>query len=278
MSLDRTNVDVELVVTRLWHSGVAVAVAFVVWRLVVAIVDRFFARKFAARFIPRAATFGSLFKSTTAAVVLVALALTCMSIWGLDVSPGVWSAGIITAGLAFGAQSVVRDVFTGLMFLFDDSYEIGDTVEIVTNVNGLITGVVENLGLRLTIVLDDKGRRVAIPNGNIITIANASRLARSSWFQITVPLRSSIDKMNKRLADMARDAASAENVDTSGIEVYLSDVNADTVTFRIDVPVASMATAATRARIHERIVVAAQELGWLPGGDASAEPGSAAHR
>jgi small-conductance mechanosensitive channel len=268
MSFDSHIVDVNLVVTRLWQSAIAVAVCLIVWRLFVALVDRLFARKFATRFIPRAATFGSLIKSTTAAVTLVAAVLACMSIWGIDVSPAIWSAGFITAGLAFGAQSVVRDVLTGLLFLFDDIYEIGDTVEIVTIVNGVITGTVESLGLRLTVVLDDRGRRVAIPNGNIVTVANASRLARSSWILLTLPLRRSIGDMSKQLADIARSAAVAENVAADGVEVYLSDFGSDSVTFRIDIPTASVATAATRARIRERIAIEAQDRGWLPGGAA----------
>jgi moderate conductance mechanosensitive channel len=266
MSLDSHTVDVNLVATRLWQSAIAVVICLVVWRLIVALVDRLFARKFATRFIPRAATFGSLIKSIMAAVALVAAVLACLSIWGIDISPAIWSAGFITAGLAFGAQSVVRDVLTGLLFLFDDIYEIGDTVEIVTIVNGIITGTVESLGLRLTVVLDDKGRRVAIPNGNIVTVANASRLARSSWILMTLPLRRSIGDMSKQLVEIARSAASAENVSGDGIEVYLSDFGSDSVTFRIDIPAASVATASTRARIRERIAVAAQERGWLPGG------------
>ncbi len=271
MSFASSSADVNLVVTRLWHSAVVIALGFVVWRLVVAIVDKLFARKFATRFIPRAATFGSLIKSVTAAVVLVAAVLTCMSLWGIDVSPAIWSAGIITAGLAFGAQSVVRDILTGLLFLFDDIYEIGDTVEIVTIVNGIVSGTVESLGLRLTVVLDDRGRRVAIPNGNIVTVANASRLARSSWIAVTLPLRSGIGDMSTQLARIARTAALAENIAAENIEVYLADIGVDSVTFRIDIPAASVATAAARARIRERIAIATQDIGWLPGGRARSD-------
>jgi small-conductance mechanosensitive channel len=142
-------------------------------------------------------------------------------------------------------------------------------------VNGVITGTVETLGLRLTVVLDDKGRRVAIPNGNIVTVANASRLARSSWIMLTLPLRRGIGDMSKQLADIARSAASAENVPTDGIEVYLSDFGSDSVTFRIDIPTASVATAATRAHIRERVAIAAQDRGWLPGGAAEPARGEA---
>ena len=168
-------VNVDALASRLWESLIAVAVTLVVWRLATVAIDRLFVRRFAGRFIPRAITFGALCKSAATVLAVIAAMLALLHIWGMDITPEIWSAGIVTAGLAFGAQAVVRDILAGLSFLFEDVYEIGDAVEITTTVNSVVAGTIENLSLRLTVVVDESGRRFAIPNGNILMVAKCEQ-------------------------------------------------------------------------------------------------------
>jgi small-conductance mechanosensitive channel len=253
---------------RLWESLIALAIVLAVWRLATAAIDRLFARRFAGRFIPRAVTFGALFKSGATALAVIAAFFALLHIWGMDITPELWSAGIVTASLAFGAQSVVRDMLAGLLFLFEDVYEIGDVVEITTTVNGVVTGTVENLSLRLTTIIDESGRRFAIPNGNILMVANANKLAYGSSFTLTLPLRQSIDVLRAQLVELCRAAATAAGIDAQALNVYVEDVTFDAATFRIDFPTARNDAAIVKSRIREHVIAVAQSRGWLPGGQA----------
>ena len=261
-------VNVDEIAARAWNSLIAVAVTLVVWRLATAAIDRLFARRFTGRFIPHAATFGAVCKSATTAVAFVAAVLALLHIWGADITPELWSAGIVTASLAFGAQSVVRDMLAGLLFLFEDVYEIGDEVEITTTVNSIVAGTVETLSLRLTVIVDRSGRRFAIPNGNILMVANANKLAFETSFTMTLPLHTSIDALRTQLAELAKSAGAAAGINADAINVYVDDVGLDAATFRIDFPAARGDAAAVRSQIRESVIAKAQANGWLPGGSA----------
>jgi small-conductance mechanosensitive channel len=257
-------VNVDAFASRLWDSFIAVALTLVVWRLATLAIDRLFVRRFAGRFIPRAITFGALCKSTATVLAVIAALLALLHIWGMDITPAIWSAGIVTAGLAFGAQAVVRDILAGLSFLFEDVYEIGDAVEITTTVNSIVAGTIENLSLRLTVVVDESGRRFAIPNGNILMVANANKLAFGTSFTLMLPLRASIDTLAKKLTEIATGACAAAGIGPATVNVYVSDVGLDSATFRIEFPT-SPTDASVRSRIREHIVARVQALGWLPG-------------
>lgn len=262
-------ITVDDLVTRLWQSLIALAVVLVVWRLVTLAIDRLFARRFAGRFIVRAVTFGALLKSGATALAVIAVVLALLHVWGMDITPELWSAGIVTAGLAFGAQSVVRDMLAGLLFLFEDVYEIGDAVEITTTVNSVVAGTVENLSLRLTVIVDEGGRRFAIPNGNILMVANANKLAYGSSVTLTLPLRQSVDALRTQLVEIGRAAGTAAGISAGTVNVYVDDVGLDAATFRIDFPTSRADAAVVRSRIREHVIAAAQSRGWLPGGAAA---------
>jgi moderate conductance mechanosensitive channel len=218
-------------------------------------------------------TFGALVKSATAAIILVASGLVLLDIWGVDVTPEVWSAGIVTAGLAFGAQSVVRDVLAGLMFLFEDVYEIGDSVEITTTTNAVVGGAIESLGLRVTVLTDDAGRRIFIPNGNILMVANASRLPYVASFTLTLPLIDDVAQLRAKLANVVAEAATAAGV-SGAPKIRFEDVGVAGVTFRVEMPVAGADAVAMRAQVRERVATAAQGLGWFPGAARDAGAGA----
>ena len=120
--------------------------------------------------------------------------------------------------------------------------------------------------MRLTIIVDESGRRFAIPNGNILMVANANKLAFGTSFTLTVPLRSSIDSLRAQLAEIARAAGSAAGIDAKAVNVLVDDAGSDTATFRIDFPASRADAAAVRSQVRERVIAQAQSLGWLPGG------------
>jgi small conductance mechanosensitive channel len=117
---------------------------------------------------------GILYSSGTVVIVVLAL-LLALPVFGFNVTPLAAAAGLASLALGFGAQHVVRDVINGFFSVFEDQYAVGDTVRI-----GDITGRVEHLTLRRTVVRDAQGALVSIPNGEIGRVANLSR----DWGQI----------------------------------------------------------------------------------------------
>ena len=102
----------------------------------------------------------------TVGFVVVVIALREL---GVDVGAIVVSAGVLGIGIGLGAQSLIRDVITGVFLLFEDLIHVGDVVQI-----GAYTGTVESTGLRVaTVRLDDGALRV-VPNGQLTEFANYS--------------------------------------------------------------------------------------------------------
>lgn len=260
----------ESLIGHLEGTAIAIVVAFVVWRLAFAAIDRFFGRRFVSRFIPRVSTFSSLTKSIVSLVVVVALILVLLNIWAVNVAPAIWSAGILTAALAFGAQTLVRDVLTGFFFLMEDQYDVGDSVEFVTTVNSVIRGTVETIGLRTTRVVDDRGRHFIIPNGNILYVSNASRLPNRSHITVTVPLRANVSEMRAKIAQVAGQAVAQASQDAGDVAVSVDDVHADAAVFGIEFLAPKSRVEAAEDAVRERVVAQLQTEGWLPAGSATA--------
>jgi small-conductance mechanosensitive channel len=79
---------------------------------------------------------------------------------------------VIGVALGLGAQTIVRDVLSGIFMLVEDQYGVGDTVEVLE-----IKGVVEKVGLRITTVRDNKGTLWYLRNGEILKVGNSSQSA-----------------------------------------------------------------------------------------------------
>ncbi len=95
--------------------------------------------------------------------------LTIMSQWGINIAPLLAGAGVVGLAIGFGSQAVVRDVVTGFFILMENTYNIGDEVNLAGK-----TGRVEEMNLRTTIILDNEGNRYTIPNSSISVIQNVS--------------------------------------------------------------------------------------------------------
>ncbi len=99
-------------------------------------------------------------------VVLVAL-LTLLPLAGISIGPLLAGAGIIGLAVGFGAQSLVKDVISGLFILLDNWYSKGDVITAAG-----VTGLVENVGIRRTVLRDLDGVSHYIPNGEIAVASN----------------------------------------------------------------------------------------------------------
>ncbi len=123
-----------------------------------------------ARQAERARTIGTVLTSTLNAFIWVIAFGMILGEFGFDLGPVIASAGIIGVAIGLGAQSLVKDVLSGIFMLVEDQYGVGDQVKV-----GEVEGVVEKVGLRITTVRDSGGVLWFLRNGEILVIGNKSK-------------------------------------------------------------------------------------------------------
>ena len=142
-------------------------------------------------------------------IIWVVAVLTALPELGISVLPVVALLGLATLGLAFGAKNIVRDVVAGLYIAFEDQYVAGETIQ-----TGDVTGRVEQLTLRRTVVRDLQGAIVTIANGTIRTVSNLSRDWSQAFVDISIapetPVEKSLQAMETAAADLRGDASWAQ--------------------------------------------------------------------
>ncbi|MFC1870220.1 mechanosensitive ion channel domain-containing protein [Chloroflexota bacterium] len=102
-------------------------------------------------------------------VATVAIAMTLAEI-GINIAPLLAGAGVMGIAVGFGAQSLVKDMISGLFILMEDQYNKGDVVKIAG-----IAGLVEEVNLRRTVLRDLDGIVHSIPNGAVTTASNYTK-------------------------------------------------------------------------------------------------------
>lgn len=123
-----------------------------------------------ARQKERARTTGTVLSSTLNSIVWIIALAMLMGEFGFNLGPLIASAGIIGVALGLGAQTIVRDVLSGIFMLVEDQYGVGDSVEVLE-----VKGTVEKVGLRITTIRDSDGTLWYLRNGEILKVGNLSQ-------------------------------------------------------------------------------------------------------
>ncbi|AIV39707.1 mechanosensitive ion channel family protein [Curtobacterium sp. MR_MD2014] len=148
-----------------------------------------------ARVVQRTRTLGSVLENlATVAVVIIALAVIIPQVLPNAAVGIVGGASLIAAGLAVGAQSIVKDLLSGVFMILEDQAGVGDVVD-----TGQATGVVENVGLRVMQIRDVNGILWFVPNGQILRVGNLSQGWSRVLVDITVPYDTDIDAVQDAL-------------------------------------------------------------------------------
>jgi moderate conductance mechanosensitive channel len=148
----------------------------------------------------RARTLGSVLSSATTALIIVVAALMVLSELGLPIGPLVASASVIGVALGLGAQSLVRDVVTGMFMIAEDQYGVGDVVDV-----GSATGSVEAVGLRVTRLRDVNGTVWYVRNGEILRVGNQSQGWARTVLDVNVGLGEDLDRVEEALLETAEE-------------------------------------------------------------------------
>jgi moderate conductance mechanosensitive channel len=145
-------------------------------------------------------TMADLLHSVGTAIIIVIAALMAMRILGFDIAPALATAGVLSVALAFGAQSLLKDIINGVFIVFEEQYSIGDTLQL----NGE-TGRVEHITLRRTVLRNVAGAIVSIPNSLVGQVSNLSRDWSQTFVDVTVPADEMVGRALSTLEKVAND-------------------------------------------------------------------------
>jgi small conductance mechanosensitive channel len=155
----------------------------------------------------RAKTLISVTSAISTLVVWAVSIIIIMSIYGLDISTILVSAGFMGAALAFGAQSSIRDFVNGFFMIVENQYRIDDYVEFDT-----LKGRVEKISIRTTVVRDEEGKLHNVPNGSVVIATNLSMGSLHAHEQIDLSPKITIDEFESKLQKIAREIAGNEGL------------------------------------------------------------------
>jgi small-conductance mechanosensitive channel len=158
----------------LFNILVTTLVAYVVWQLAESALERSLGGAgTAAAGAPqnaRARTLRPLLRKFVLGVLVVVWVMIALSAVGIDIGPLLAGAGVVGIALGFGAQTLVRDVVSGIFFLIDDAFRVGEYIEA-----GSLKGTVESISIRSLRLRHHRGAVHTVPYGELKALTNHSR-------------------------------------------------------------------------------------------------------
>lgn len=147
----------------------------------------------------RATTLISVLNSAATIVVMGFAFLIALDLVGVDVTVLLGGAAGLGVAIGFGAQSLMKDYFYGAMILAENQYRVGNVVKICG-----ITGTVENVTLRMTVLRDLEGVAHFIPHSQITTVSNLAQGWARAVFEIGVAYKEDVDVVMQELFEVGR--------------------------------------------------------------------------
>jgi moderate conductance mechanosensitive channel len=142
--------------------------------------------------------------------------LEVLSLLGLNLGPMLASAGIAGLAIGFGAQTLVHDFINGFFILFENQYDIGDTIRIAG-----VKGVVERMSLRNTVLRDEDGTLHMVPNSSIQIVSNATR----DWSQLTMRVTVAYSEPSDKIVSLLKQIGDGVRHDPAFAQEIVSDID-----------------------------------------------------
>ncbi|MEP6630539.1 MAG: mechanosensitive ion channel domain-containing protein [Lapillicoccus sp.] len=142
-------------------------------------------------------TTASVLKSTLTAIIAGSALLMILDLLGLPLAPLLASAGVGGLAIGFGAQSLVKDFFSGVFMIAEDQFGVGDVID-----TGTVSGTVEEVTLRITRLRDADGVVWYLRNGEILRVGNRSQ----GWSVAVVDVQVGYREDLRRVTDVLNGA------------------------------------------------------------------------
>ena len=274
---------ISKILARDWHNDVVdfvskdlprlifiLILAFILQRVVLFFVNRMRGR--ADRQIgnaQRAAqirTAAAIVRATSYSLIGFIVLLHVLSIFSINLTPLLASAGVVGVGIGLGAQSIFKDMLNGIFILIEDQYNVGEVVKIAG-----LQGTVEDLTLRLTRLRDGDGTLYIIPNSQIATVSNLSRDYSLATLNVSVDASANPDKV---MAVLRAVAISVRN-DSVFKDIAIADPNilgvdkieGRAVTYPVQIRVRANQRDPVLRELRRRIIITFEKEGIPLGND-----------
>ena len=192
--------------------------------------------------------------------------LHVLSVFNINLTPLLASAGVVGVGIGLGAQSIFKDMLNGIFILIEDQYNVGEVVKIAG-----LQGTVENLTLRCTTLRDGDGTVYIIPNSQIATVSNLSRDFSIAGLHLNVDASANPDKVMSILKSVALEVRN----DPAFKQIVMSDpdvpgvdsIKGREVTYPINIRVRANQKDGVLRELRRRIIKAFEAQGIPLGTD-----------
>lgn len=153
----------------------------------------------------RAHTLGNILRHALLLIIFFIALLMILGELGIHLGPLLATAGIGALAIGFGAQSLVKDVISGFFIILENQYRIGDAIEAAG-----VSGLVESVSLRRTVLRDLEGRVHIIPNSQIKVVSNLSKEWSRSVLDVGISYREDVDQVIDLLSQIGKELEAEE--------------------------------------------------------------------
>jgi small conductance mechanosensitive channel len=213
-------------------------------------------------------TMAAILRATSYSVIGFIVLLHVLSVFNINLTPLLASAGVVGVGIGLGAQSIFKDMLNGIFILIEDQYNVGEVVKIAS-----LSGTVENLTLRCTTLRDGDGTMHIVPNSQIATVSNLSR--DYSIASLPVSVDASVDPdtvlaLLRSLADQVRNDPAFKQVVISDPDILgVNDIRGREVIYPVNLRVRANQKDGVLRELRRRILLAFDQQGIALGSGSS---------
>ena len=204
-AVDLTPADAARVMNSTVIALATLFIAFVLWELARLAIDRHLQDVAVGPKLPgadaeedesvtgsRLQTILPMLRAVFAAVIAIVAILIVLSHLGIDTAPLIAGAGVFGLAISFGSQSLVRDIISGLFYMWDDAFRIGEYID-----TGRLRGLVEAIGVRSIKLRHHNGPLHTIPYGQLGAVTNLSRDFATLKFNLRLEIGTDIELVRK---------------------------------------------------------------------------------
>jgi len=214
--------------------------------------------------IAQVRTLAQVLRATGIGAIVALVVLLVLDTLHFNLGPLLASAGVAGVALGLAAQTIVKDCLNGVLILIENQYNVGDVVRIAG-----LSGTVEHMSLRKTLVRDDNGTLYIVPNSQITTVANLTRDFSIATINVAVDFSADPDKVMEILKETA---LSVRN-DPAYKDVFLADpvllgvdaIKGSQVVYPVQIKTLANRQWAAMRETQRRVRKALEQNGILPG-------------
>ncbi len=200
--------------TRVVHGAVKAIVILLLadfaWHVMKAAIDRKLAEAHGvshpntdeARRRARLRTLLPIVRNILFVVLIVMAAMMALSALGVEIGPLIAGAGVVGVAIGFGAQTLVKDVISGMFYLLDDAFRVGEYIQ-----SGSYKGTVESFSLRSVKLRHQRGPLYTVPFGELGAIQNMSRDWVIEKLKVGVTYDTDLDKVKTLIKQIGKELA-----------------------------------------------------------------------